>query len=96
MMFAASQSCFAREHADIDQARDISEKVMSGYTDMLGETHPYVAGTRANHALILRNVGEREHAHVLIEGALADMTQAVGENHPGPWAVRSTRRRCAI
>lgn len=56
-LFASGQSCFAREHGNIDQARAISEKVVNGYADMLGEDHPYSAGTRSNHALILRNVG---------------------------------------
>jgi tetratricopeptide (TPR) repeat protein len=82
LIFATSQSCYAREHGDIDQARELSEAVVARYEVMLPEGHPFIAGSRANQALILRNVGERDHGHVLAEQALAEMTQAVGENHP--------------
>ncbi|WP_395573307.1 FxSxx-COOH system tetratricopeptide repeat protein [Streptomyces sp. BK79] len=82
LIFATSQSCYAREHGDIDQARELSEAVVARYEMMLAEGHPFIAGSRANQALILRNVGEREHGHVLVEQALAEMTQAVGEKHP--------------
>ncbi len=82
LIFATGQSCYAREHGDIDQAREVSEAVVARYEMMLAEGHPFIAGSRANQALILRNVGEREHGHVLVEQALAEMTQAVGESHP--------------
>ncbi|CAL9460752.1 FxSxx-COOH system tetratricopeptide repeat protein [Streptomyces sp. enrichment culture] len=82
LIFATGQSCYAREHGDIDQARELSEAVVARYEMMLPAGHPFIAGSRANQALILRNVGEREHGHVLVEQALAEMTQAVGESHP--------------
>ncbi|GAA4817872.1 FxSxx-COOH system tetratricopeptide repeat protein [Streptomyces ziwulingensis] len=82
LMFATAQSCYAREHGDIDQARQLSEAVVARYEVMLAEGHPFIAGARANQALILRNVGEREYSHVLTEQALAEMARAVGETHP--------------
>ncbi|MDQ0686224.1 tetratricopeptide (TPR) repeat protein [Streptomyces achromogenes] len=82
LIFATAQSCYAREHGDIDRARELSEAVVARYEVMLGDEHPFVAGARANQALILRNVGEREAGHVLLEQALAAMTDAVGEHHP--------------
>lgn len=82
LIFAVGQSCYAREHGDIDQAHELSEAVVARYEVKLAEGHPFIAGARANQALILRNVGEREQGHVLIEQALAEMTAAVGENHP--------------
>ncbi|MEU1053545.1 FxSxx-COOH system tetratricopeptide repeat protein [Streptomyces sp. NPDC005876] len=85
LMFATGQSCYAREHGDIDQARELSEAVVARYEVMLAEGHPFIAGARANQALILRNVGEREQSHVLVEQALAEMTRAVGESHP--WTI---------
>ncbi|MEU9556035.1 FxSxx-COOH system tetratricopeptide repeat protein [Streptomyces fumanus] len=85
LMFATGQSCYAREHGDIDQARELSEAVVARYEVMLAEGHPFIAGARANQALILRNVGERDQSHVLVEQALAEMTRAVGESHP--WTI---------
>ncbi|MEU4654502.1 FxSxx-COOH system tetratricopeptide repeat protein [Streptomyces sp. NPDC023723] len=82
LLFATGQSCWAREHGDIDQARELSEAVVARYEVMHAEGHPFIAGARANQALILRNVGERDHSHALIEQALAEMTDAVGERHP--------------
>ncbi|MEH0546811.1 FxSxx-COOH system tetratricopeptide repeat protein [Streptomyces sp. B21-105] len=82
LIFATAQSCYSREHGDIDRARELSEAVVARYEVMLGDEHPFVAGARANQALILRNVGEREAGHVLLEQALAAMTDAVGERHP--------------
>lgn len=57
LMFACAQSCFARESGDIDAARELSEAIVARYELMLAESHPFVAGARANQALILRNVG---------------------------------------
>ncbi|MDG9716557.1 FxSxx-COOH system tetratricopeptide repeat protein [Streptomyces sp. DH24] len=94
LIFAAGQSCYAREHGDIDQARELSEAVVARYELMLPEGHPFIAGSRANQALILRNVGEREHGHVLAEQALAEMTQAVGENHP--WTLGCAMNASAL
>ncbi|HET9380638.1 MAG TPA: FxSxx-COOH system tetratricopeptide repeat protein [Streptomyces sp.] len=82
LIFAAAQSCYAREHGDIDQARELGETVVSRYEAMLPEGHPFIAGSRANQALILRTVGERENGHDLAEQALAGMVRAVGKNHP--------------
>ncbi|CQR61920.1 FxSxx-COOH system tetratricopeptide repeat protein [Streptomyces leeuwenhoekii] len=82
LIFATSQSCYAREHGDIDQARELSEAIVARYEVMLAAGHPFIAGARANQALILRNVGEREHSHALIEQALSEMTEAVGRDHP--------------
>ena len=98
LMFAASQSCFAREHADIDQAREISETRRRAATPTCSaRPTPTWRAARANHALILRNVGEREHAHVLIEEALADMTAGRGREPPlDPGLCDQRRRRCAI
>lgn len=84
LRFAVTQSCFVREHGDIDRARELGESVLARYDVML-DAHPFVYGARANQALILRSVGERDHAHIMIEQALADMTAAVGERHP--WAL---------
>ncbi|MFB7501532.1 FxSxx-COOH system tetratricopeptide repeat protein [Streptomyces sp. NPDC056161] len=79
---AVSQNCFAREHGDIDQARETGESIIARYEMLLPEGHPFISGARANHALVLRSVGERDHAHVLIEQALADLTASVGDRHP--------------
>ncbi|MEU5367350.1 FxSxx-COOH system tetratricopeptide repeat protein, partial [Streptomyces sp. NPDC005925] len=94
LIFAAAQSCYAREHGDIDQARELSEAIVAHYEVMLPEGHPYIAGSRANQALILRNVGEREHGHILAEQALAEMTQAVGESHP--WTLGCAMNASAL
>ncbi|MDX3642917.1 FxSxx-COOH system tetratricopeptide repeat protein [Streptomyces sp. MB09-02B] len=82
LIFAVAQCCFAREHGDVDEARRSSELVCSRYERLLGPTHPYAVGTRANHALVLRAVGERRQAHTLAERALAEMSGAVGPGHP--------------
>ncbi|MGW2934330.1 FxSxx-COOH system tetratricopeptide repeat protein [Streptomyces sp. NPDC001156] len=82
LLFAASQSCYAREHGNIDAARLISESVGDRYERLLGPAHPYTAGAWANHALILRHVGEGEQAYALAERSLANMSSAVGEDHP--------------
>jgi tetratricopeptide (TPR) repeat protein len=82
LVFATAQSCYAREHGDIDLARELSEAIVARYEVLHADGHPFLAGARANHALILRNVGEREHSHALVEQALAEMAEAVGESHP--------------
>ncbi|MFD9434023.1 FxSxx-COOH system tetratricopeptide repeat protein [Streptomyces sp. NPDC060002] len=94
LIFATAQSCYAREHGDIDRAHELSEAVVARYEVMLGDGHPFVAGARVNQALILRNVGEREAGHVLLEQALASMTEAVGENHA--WTLGAALNASAL
>ncbi len=43
LRYATSQSCFIREHGDIDQARELSETTIARYEVMLAEGHPFVA-----------------------------------------------------
>ncbi|UPZ28979.1 FxSxx-COOH system tetratricopeptide repeat protein [Streptomyces sp. LRE541] len=85
LVFATAHSCFMREHGDIDQARTLSERVVSRYERLLGPDHLFVVGARSNQALIHRAVGERTQARNLAEHALADMRSAVGPDHP--WAL---------
>ncbi|MFE6287368.1 FxSxx-COOH system tetratricopeptide repeat protein [Streptomyces sp. NPDC057877] len=85
LIFTTSLGFLTRAHGDMDRARALSESVVARYE--MAHTdghpcHPLIAGSRANHALILRGVGEREQAHALLEQAVADMTSAVGEHHP--------------
>ncbi|MHC5908040.1 FxSxx-COOH system tetratricopeptide repeat protein [Streptomyces sp. S6] len=82
LVFAAAQSCFIREHGDIDQARELSEFILARYEHAFVDDHPFLVGARANQALILRNVGERDHAHAILEQALSDMTDVLGARHP--------------
>jgi tetratricopeptide (TPR) repeat protein len=79
---AVSQSCFARENGDIDQAREAAESIVARYEATLPEGHPFIAGACANHALCLSSLGERDQAHGLMEQAMRDMAAAVGTNHP--------------
>ncbi|MFD0305143.1 FxSxx-COOH system tetratricopeptide repeat protein [Streptomyces sp. NPDC127119] len=82
LIVTSGYSCFARRHGNVDEARTVSESVIARYEVMLPAGHPYIAGSRANYALILSDVGEREQAHAMVEQALLDMTAAVGQDHP--------------
>ena len=82
LMFATSQSCFPEEDGEPGLASEKSALIVARYEEMLPAGHPFVSGARANHALMLWRVGEREEAHVLMERALADMMAAVGAGHP--------------
>ncbi|MEU3459789.1 FxSxx-COOH system tetratricopeptide repeat protein [Streptomyces sp. NPDC006733] len=82
LMVAATYSCVAREHGDLDRARAIGEAVTRRYTATLGAAHPYVVGTLGNNGLVLRAAGERDQARELVEESLAGMVEAVGPDHP--------------
>ncbi|CAL9591445.1 FxSxx-COOH system tetratricopeptide repeat protein [Streptomyces sp. enrichment culture] len=82
LALTTSQSCFARERDDLDPARALSERVVAQYEATLTASHPYAAGARANHAVLLHRAGEADRARVLADAALADMDAAVGPGHP--------------
>ena len=82
LIFATGQSCFDREHGDLDRARELGEFVVAGYRERLGDTHPYTVGAHANQALILCADGEQAQAYALAERVLDGMTSLVGPDHP--------------
>ncbi|PSM38390.1 ATP-binding protein [Streptomyces dioscori] len=82
LIVTSALSCLARRRGLVDEANAVSESVIARYEVMLSDGHPYIVGSRANHALVLYDAGEREQAHALTERALADMTTAVGDTHP--------------
>ncbi|MEU5365581.1 FxSxx-COOH system tetratricopeptide repeat protein, partial [Streptomyces sp. NPDC005925] len=82
LIFATGLCCHAREHGDLDRARELGESVVARYESMFPEGHPFIAGVRANQALILRDAGQRQQGHALAEQARAEMTDAVGDSHP--------------
>ncbi|MEU4208955.1 FxSxx-COOH system tetratricopeptide repeat protein [Streptomyces sp. NPDC026206] len=72
----------AREHGDLQQARDLITEGEHGFRELLGPAHPISTGMLSNTGLILQAAGERGEALTMFEAALAGLSATLGPDHP--------------
>ncbi|MGK5638196.1 FxSxx-COOH system tetratricopeptide repeat protein [Streptomyces sp. URMC 126] len=73
---------YAREHGDLQQARELIEEGESGFRALLGPAHPISTGMLSNTGLVLQAAGERAEALTMFESAYAGLAASLGHDHP--------------
>jgi formylglycine-generating enzyme required for sulfatase activity/tetratricopeptide (TPR) repeat protein len=79
----------ARPLLELRRTRDSLERTLATDLEELGQDHPSIANTRANLALVLKDLGDLPRAKELLELALASDLQNLGEDHPSVATRRS-------
>ncbi|MGW2690578.1 FxSxx-COOH system tetratricopeptide repeat protein [Streptomyces sp. NPDC001296] len=74
-----------REIGEFDEARELAESALKGFTDLFGDGHPYIAGALDNCALVQGDQGDLAGARQRAERARAGMERALGTAHV--WSV---------
>lgn len=89
LMVTADWATFQREsgalNGDLGEAFTLAGEVHGNYQKLVGDAHPYTAGTLSNLGLVNGVLGERAQALRTCEGAWTAMAAAVGPRHP--WSI---------
>lgn len=92
LMVTADWATFRRQSGSLDgdlgEALALASEVHGSYRKLVGDAHPYTAGTLSNLGLVHWALGERAQALRICESARKTMTAAVGPKHP--WSIGCT------